>query len=152
MEKNRITGLDQLRGICASSIMLMHFMSILNYKHDAGTFLGRIGFYGVCIFYILSGLTLYEVYRKQIEVGIFSLKAFYIKRFFRIYPLLWVVIGFHFGITLLFANVVIPLQRVLLNLTGLFGFVAWDSYIGMGYGRLGMNLFSTLSSQSFFIQ
>ncbi|WP_367892016.1 acyltransferase family protein, partial [Rodentibacter pneumotropicus] len=56
---NRISSLDYLRGLCSFSIMIYHYMLWTGYKVDANDFISRMGIYGVSIFYILSGLTLY---------------------------------------------------------------------------------------------
>lgn len=115
-------------------------MNILNYKTDATTYLGRIGFYGVCIFYVLSGLTLYIVYEQKMSGGIKSVKSFLLKRFFRIYPLLWMVILYNFLHTFMLSHEFINYNKVLLNLSGLFGFFTWSDYIGMGVWSIGNEL------------
>jgi exopolysaccharide production protein ExoZ len=132
----RILGLDQLRGLCAASIMLMHYYSLMNIPHDATTFLGRIGFYGVDIFYILSGLSLYTVHHDK-PLSAPELKLFYTKRVFRIFPLLWLVIIYNILRGSLISGDSYPLSQIFLNLTGLFGFVAWDEYIGVGTWSIG---------------
>lgn len=62
MAKLRLHNLDYLRGIAASVIMIYHLSSWVFGRHDVGSFLGKSGVYGVSIFYILSGLTLFYVY------------------------------------------------------------------------------------------
>ena len=120
--------------------MVMHYMSILHYEHDATTYLGRIGFYGVCMFYVLSGLTLYIVYQNKMNNGFNSIKLFLLKRFFRIFPLLWLVIFFSVFRSLFFNNSYTEYGKLFLNLTGLFGFFSWSNYIGMGVWSIGNEL------------
>jgi peptidoglycan/LPS O-acetylase OafA/YrhL len=87
---NRLKSLDILRGLTAFAIMFYHF-SIWTNKgeaHTADSFLGRIGLYGVSIFFVLSGLTMYLVYHDKMQDSK-AIKSFFIKRIFRIYPLYW---------------------------------------------------------------
>lgn len=127
----RLHNLDYLRGLAAFSIMLYHFQSWAIGSFTADTFWGRIGLYGVSIFYILSGLTLYLVNRKQLVP-----KAFFIKRFFRIYPLLI----FATLATIILHRSLPPIKMILLNLTGLFGFVTPRGYIATGAWSIGNEL------------
>jgi exopolysaccharide production protein ExoZ len=132
----RLHNLDYLRGLAAIGIMLYHYMSWVFGKYESETFMGRLGIYGVSIFYVLSGLTLYYVYFKKMHPTVSDIKDFYIKRFFRIYPLLWAVI-----IATIVLSMKIPaVSKVFLNLTGLFGFVRWDAYIGTGVWSIGNEL------------
>ncbi|QIW16213.1 hypothetical protein A4G20_07655 [Pasteurellaceae bacterium RH1A] len=67
MSRVRIEGLDYLRGICAFLIMIYHYL--LFNSNDvsvfgADLFITKVAIYGVSIFYILSGFTLYYVYQK----------------------------------------------------------------------------------------
>lgn len=126
----RLHNLDYLRGLCAFCIMLYHYQGFLWGAFPAGTFWGRIGLYGVSIFYVLSGLTLYLVNRKHLEPT-----AFFIKRVFRIYPLL---IGATVG-TMIVKGLP-PLKMFLLNVTGLFGFFTPRQYIAMGAWSIGNEL------------
>lgn len=76
---NRLESLDWLRGLMALSIMLYHFGG----KHDAATPLGRLGIYGVSIFFILSGLSMAIAYDRYIQ-GFRTSVTFFIRRLFRI--------------------------------------------------------------------
>ncbi len=112
---NRITGLDYLRGLAATGIMIYHYMSWTLGKFDAASILGRVGLYGVSIFYILSGLTLYSVYQKKMQPGKSDLLDFFKKRGLRIFPLLWLVSL----ITVMLYHTPVTFQIVILNMTGL---------------------------------
>lgn len=133
--QKRLFTLDYLRGLAALGIMVFHYTSWLHGKLGGQSFLGRVGVYGVSIFYILSGLTLYYVYREKFH-DLNSISTFFIKRFFRIYPLLWLVMIS----TILLNRNLPPLQELFLNFTGLFGFLDWDSYIGVGVWSIGNEL------------
>jgi exopolysaccharide production protein ExoZ len=131
---NRLVSLDYLRGICAFGIM------IYNYTGwgigDSNAFMGRVGIFGVSIFYILSGLTLHHVYNKRMKTSGEEILFFFKKRVFRIFPLLWLATIF---------SILLLLQKpdwldLFLNLTGLFGFFKWDSYFAVGAWSIGNEL------------
>ncbi len=137
---NRDRGLDYLRGLCAFGIMIYHYSSWVFHEHGSDTILGRIGIYGVSLFYILSGLTLHNVYCNKQLFSFENVHLFFRKRIFRIYPLLWIAtiltaIGNFFLI-----SKTPDFIDVFLNLTGLFGFFRWDSYIATGAWSIGNEL------------
>ena len=129
---NRLESLDWLRGLMALSIMLYHF----GHQHDATTPLGRLGIYGVCVFFILSGLSMAIAYDRYITDSRTSV-IFFLRRLFRIWPLLWLAV----------ALVVVPkwasgqqnysVTTIALNLTTLFGFVAPTDYVNLGAWSIG---------------
>src|SRR4051812_42709272 len=85
----RLPGLDYLRGLAAFGIMTYHYSSWTFGEQVASSFLGRVGIYGVAIFYILSGQTLSYIYSSKLQLVSVDLLTFFKKRFFRIFPLLW---------------------------------------------------------------
>jgi peptidoglycan/LPS O-acetylase OafA/YrhL len=91
LKHSRLHGLDYLRGIAALGIMVYHYSSWTIGERPASSVLGRIGIYGVAIFYILSGQALSFNYNNQLNPTISSLKNFYKKRAYRIFPLFWAV-------------------------------------------------------------
>lgn len=118
-------------------ILVYHFYSWTYGTPNATTFLGRIGMYGVSIFYVLSGLTLYLVYFNVLQL--FSKKEvlnFFIKRFFRIYPLLWLV----FVVSIFQSNHLPNKTTLALNFTGAFSYIRWYDYIGTGTWSIGNEL------------
>jgi exopolysaccharide production protein ExoZ len=133
---NRLYNLDYLRGLAALGIMVYHYLWAINGKFNAEAFLGRVGVYGVSIFYVLSGLTLYYVYRDKMKPSQQDVLNFFKKRFFRIFPLLWLVT---------FASIILSKKSpnildLVLNVTGLFGFVKWDTYFSSGVWSIGNEL------------
>lgn len=130
----RINNLDYLRGLMALGIMIYHFSSWTFGSFESDSLLGIVGIYGVSIFYILSGLTLYLVYKDRLTLK--STGEFFIKRIFRIYPLLWLSI---------ILTIVVVIRSVhglplLLNFTGAFGFVDPAKYITNGAWSIGNEL------------
>lgn len=135
-KKPRLENIDYLRGLSALSIMVYHYATWTLGEVSAKSFLGRIGIYGVAIFYILSGLTLSYVYRDSLEPTAKSLGVFFKKRAFRIFPLLWLA-------TL--ASIALSKKTpssldVILNLTGGFGFIKWNTYFATGAWSIGNEL------------
>ena len=56
--KDRIESLDWLRGLMAVSIMIYHLTGGLFFTLDSSSVLGRLGVYGVSVFFVLSGLSM----------------------------------------------------------------------------------------------
>lgn len=133
---NRLYNLDYLRGLAASGIMVYHYLSWTFGDFKSDTFLGRLGIYGVSLFYVLSGLTLFHVYFNKMKPSKSEVISFFRKRFYRIFPLLWLAT---------IAAIVISEKSpdwfdVFLNLSGLFGFLKWDSYFSPGIWSIGNEL------------
>ena len=129
-------NLDYLRGLAAFAIMIYHYLSWTLGRFSSDSFMGRVGIYGVSIFYVLSGLTLYFVYIDKMKPTRMELFHFYKKRILRIFPLLWLV-------TII--AVIIQKQspdfiNLFLNLSGLFGFLRWDKYYSTGAWSIGNEL------------
>ena len=91
-----VRGWTALRGIAAIWVVLFHFS-----PHLATPFEGawiENGYWGVDVFFTLSGAVLYYVYAATFADGLLSYKDFLWKRFARLYPVHFVT---------LFASVVI---------------------------------------------
>lgn len=131
----RLDSLDYLRGLAALGIMVYHMLSWTYGVPTADTFMGRVGIYGVSIFYVLSGLTLQHVYFEEM-VDFRAVRRFFVRRVFRIFPLLWLVTF----AAIFVAGTVPNLFDLFLNLTGLFGFAAWDTYFATGAWSIGNEL------------
>lgn len=132
----RLHNLDYLRGLAAFGIMIYHYLSWTYGHYLSDSFLGRVGVYGVSVFYILSGLTLFYVYRSKLEPFVAGSIDFIVKRIFRIFPLLWLVVFATLAIRKTFPGI----AALFLNLTGLFGFVSWDESIAAGSWSIGNEL------------
>lgn len=138
MKPERLPQLDYLRGLAAVGICLYHITIWKTHGPlDSNSILARIGIFGVTIFYLLSGYTLAFVYQRSDFMKEGQVKLFFIKRFFRIYPLLWISTLF----TFFFIQTNHSFSKILLNLTGLFGLFAWEKYIATGAWSIGNELF-----------
>lgn len=133
MAQTRIYSLDYLRGLAALAIMFFHLTSWTYGKYNSEDLMGRIGIYGVSVFYILSGLTLYLIYFNTLKPEWRNLITFGIKRTFRIFPLLWLTVG----LTLWFTPKLLETHSLFLSLTGLFGFLKPADGIGTGVWSIG---------------
>lgn len=134
---HRLEPLDWLRGLMALAIMLYHFGS----WHDAGHPIGRLGIYGVSIFFILSGLSMaiaYDRYICDVRTSI----IFYIRRLFRIWPLLWLGVALVAIPTYLsgkgpYGGEPYGVLQIFLNITTLAGFDEANGYINVGAWSIG---------------
>lgn len=139
MATKRIESIDWLRGLMAVSIMVFHLTWRIINPLDSDDFIGRLGIYGVSIFFILSGLSIaiaYSQFIKDFQSSIF----FVIRRLFRIWPLLWVctVLSIWQKNTTQANNA--SIITVLLNLSTTFGFIRPDAYISMGAWSIGSEM------------
>ncbi len=130
---NRHFNLDYLRGLAAFGIMMYHYTIWTQGSAASSDFIGRVGVYGVAIFYILSGLTLSYVYTNSLKFTAADLWGFAKKRIFRILPLLWLVTIS----SIVLNNLKWNWADLALNFTGLFGFVKWDKYYATGLWSIG---------------
>jgi exopolysaccharide production protein ExoZ len=134
-EKARVDTLDWLRGLLALSIMFYHLTLWLSPPVDSSTLIGRLGIYGVSMFFVLSGLSMAIGYNNYI-VSVKTTLRFFIRRIFRIWPLLWIATI----LTVLpevFQTGIVPWKGILVNLTTLFGFIKPTGYIAVGAWSIG---------------
>lgn len=134
--KPRLHGLDYLRGITAFGIMVYHYYSWTFGEQPANSFIGKLGIYGVAIFYVLSGLTLTYMYGSNLNFDTTNLWDFYKKRFFRIFPLLWLATL----ISILLSKHIPNIIDVVLNITGIFALIKWNTYFATGAWSIGNEL------------
>jgi peptidoglycan/LPS O-acetylase OafA/YrhL len=134
----RIESLDWLRGLMAVSIMVYHCSNWNLGFHDASTVIGRLGIYGVSSFYILSGLSLSIIYNRKVDT-FKNIKNFFIKRIFRILPLMWVATALVLvQIYFIDKSTIFPsISTIFLNFTTLFGFIRPDDYMATGSWSIG---------------
>jgi len=132
---NRIGSLDWQRGLLAFSIMAYHLTGWELRQLDASSLLGRLGIYGVSMFFVLSGLSIALVYNRYIQ-GLKSSLKFLVRRVFRIWPLLWLAIAFATGSAML-AGRPPYWWSILVNLTTAFGFVDPAAYMNVGAWSIG---------------
>ncbi len=97
MQKLYYNKLDGLRALAILGVMISHWVH-LDFVKKLG-----LGFWGVNLFFVLSGFLITEILLKQIyrkEKNGEILKKFYIKRTLRIFPIYYLVIFFAFFLNL----------------------------------------------------
>ncbi len=135
----RIDSLDYLRGLAAFGIMIYHMYLFTYGETDSSHVLAKIKIYGVSIFYVLSGLTLYLVNIHKFSPTKNFLKDFYIKRFFRIVPLLWMATALTLIVS--FDPSFITLKKLIANITIIPGAIKPETFIANGAWSIGDELF-----------
>lgn len=136
MNSRRVAGLDWLRGLMAVSIMVYHYISWTIGDPGAASLLGRLGIYGVSTFYVLSGLSLAIAYDK-IPGSLANWRRFFIRRVFRILPLMWVATTLVLALNAVTAQPQPSTYRIFLNYTTIFGLLDPAAYIPTGAWSIG---------------
>ncbi|MFT3909042.1 MAG: acyltransferase [Ferruginibacter sp.] len=95
---NKLYGLDHLRALAITLVFLFHYGQL--FPHPLWTNpVGRFGWTGVDLFFVLSGyLIASQLFLKIVANKRLSLSEFFIKRFFRIIPAYLVVLAIYFFI------------------------------------------------------
>lgn len=138
---SRVHSIDYLRGLMASGIMLYHFFYETFGIYSADTFLGRVGIYGVSVFYIISGISMSLAY-SNMRLDLRSISNYWIRRIFRIAPLFWlsslVTLFLWFYVNPSIKN---DWLRYIANFSLFFGFYDLRAYIPMGGWSIGNEMF-----------
>ncbi|WP_280041931.1 acyltransferase [Pseudomonas sp. Hg5Tf] len=136
----RIRSIDFMRGIMALSVLIYHFTGWTTGVLDSSSVIGRLGIYAVSTFYVVSGISLYIVYKDK-SFGPVGMINFWIKRIFRIAPLFWIAtIITIIAIKMAWPNYVYPTEKLWMNFTLTFGFLAHEQYIPGGGWSIGNEL------------
>ena len=112
--KHRISGLDTLRAIAIILVLMCHYEIFVSHKPTFG-FLGKIGWVGVDLFFLLSGyLISNQIFSSIVNQRDFSLKTFYYRRVLRTLPNYLLVLGIYFLIAAFRENEILqPLWKFL---------------------------------------
>lgn len=102
-----LPNLDVLRFFLASLVILFHVPQLCRNQelpfYDGLPIFHR-GTEAVFMFFVLSGFLIIRLIYKEKKLGLFSIKAFYIRRMLRILPLYYLIVVFGFT----FYNVILP--------------------------------------------
>jgi len=130
--------LDWLRGLMATSIMLYHYNYWMFPQNNQlfNSLLTKLGVYAVSIFFILSGLSMSLAYDEYFD-NKYKILTFFIRRIFRIWPVLWVAVIISVIVPAIFRIKFYSVGTIFLNLTTLFGFFKPDAYIPSGAWSIG---------------
>jgi peptidoglycan/LPS O-acetylase OafA/YrhL len=151
-KSERIHGPDILRGLAAICVIFFHVLFIEGVPHSNlyAWIAGRFDFF-VRIFFMVSAFSMAYVYMNRLN-KITQLKPFYIKRFFRIAPLFYLVITFNSLCSYFEYNQLQPLKQIIINLLFLFQLTPGmqDSLVGGGWS-IGVEIMFYFLFPSFMI-
>jgi peptidoglycan/LPS O-acetylase OafA/YrhL len=95
---HKLHGLDHLRTLAIAFVFIFHYGNIFQ-SPPWVTFIGKFGWTGVDLFFVLSGyLIASQLFEKIARTSHISLRSFFIKRFFRIIPAYLAVVAIYFCI------------------------------------------------------
>lgn len=135
----RNDSLDYLRGLAATGVMAYHLSLFSFGESDASTVMARIKIFAVSVFYVLSGLTLFIANEKSLHLEKDSIINFYLKRFFRIFPLLWLATIFTY--LLKYSPEMYTIKHLIVNISILPGMIRSDAFEANGAWSIGNELF-----------
>ncbi len=96
LPKHKLYGLDHLRALAIIMVFVFHYGHIFPHPEWTNT-ISNFGWTGVDLFFVLSGyLIASQLFAVIAATGTFSLKEFFIKRVFRIFPAYFVVVALYF--------------------------------------------------------
>ena len=95
---SNILKTNYLKGLAISTIIIYHYLKFFVFPHGTLQYITDSGWWGfgigaVSIFFVLSGYGIYHSLQKR-DIGwdIKKIGAFFYRRFFRIFPIFWIVI------------------------------------------------------------
>lgn len=116
----RNESLDSLRGLCAIYVIAFHSYfttrGVTPWLHS----LFSLGDIAVSIFFLISGFLVLSSHSRHIKEESKFNSNFYIRRWFRIIPLWWLVV------TISFFLADFPIEVLIVNVTFIFGFIAYN--------------------------
>jgi peptidoglycan/LPS O-acetylase OafA/YrhL len=120
--------IDGLRAVAVLLVLLFHFDLLL---------VGKAGFIGVDVFFVISGFLITSIIKRQVDTGTFSLRGFYVARVRRLAPALFatlvlvMVVG---GFTLFQHDLIELASQVLYSQLYVVNIYYWRSinYFGLG--------------------
>ena len=119
-DERRLPGVDGLRALAATGIILFHAAGLLVPAPAELSFIGTHFVYAVPLFFVVSGFSL--GYSTSAHVGRPQwIEIYLLKRFYRIAPLFYVVLAFTCAF-FYFRNAAQDFRDILLNLTFMFNF------------------------------
>ncbi len=151
MKTEKLNGIEALRGIAALVVALGHNRGLFG-QVDPGSFMDRItanAIFGVEVFFIISGFIICYSTRNIKAPSLRNTSAFLIKRFFRIYPVYFVILsiyvllfyknlytGIHAGGELTIHNIIKSIFLIPLDWNSLPPYYGWGTIIvswSLGY-------------------
>ncbi|HDC4474376.1 TPA: acyltransferase [Enterobacter cloacae] len=119
------------------SILFYHLHAWTVGTPASETLLGKLGVYGVSIFFIISGMSMYISYKSTRWTSVSTI-SFFVRRFFRLAPVYWIALVLTIGYAYIdnlpfyFSSV-----DVLNNIFMIFGVADYSKYIVTGGWSIG---------------
>ncbi|CUI07801.1 acyltransferase [Massilia sp. P8910] len=138
----RASGLDTLRAVAIALVLMSHYDGFVSGKDTFGV-VGKVGWTGVDLFFVLSGYLignqiLSAIARKEA----FSLKAFFARRLLRTLPNYYFMLALYFLLPhLLSGSSTAPLWR----------FLTFTQNIGLAYGQTFSHSWSLCIEEQFYL-
>ncbi len=124
--------LDNLRAFAIILVLLFHYPASFEHPDWFPNAL-RFGYIGVDLFFVLSGfLIASQLFKQIIKDGTFSLKEFYVKRFFRILPLYYFVLALYFLFPILSGDHLLSPLWKFLTFTFNLGYTDFETHNAFG--------------------
>jgi len=144
-EKNQPTrdkGLDTLRATAIVLVLMSHYCGFVSGRPTFG-FIGRAGWAGVDLFFVLSGYLIgNQILSAIAHKEDFSLKVFFARRLLRTLPNYYVVLALYFLLPdLLNGSSTAPLWR----------FLTFTQNFGLGYGQTFTHSWSLCIEEQFYL-
>lgn len=132
-KKNRfLPGIHGLRGIAAQTVVLFHLTHLAHLEIPSKfSFIASDFGKGVHLFFILSAYSLMHSTADQLQHSSW-IKIYFLKRFFRIAPLFYVLITCLLARSI-WQNTPISWETVFLNLSFTFGLAPWTGIVWAGW-------------------
>ena len=128
----KIYGLDNLRAFAIIMVILFHYPRWFDHPAWFPEVL-KFGWTGVDLFFVLSGFLIASQLFAQIKKeGSFSIKDFYIKRFFRIIPIYYFVLAMYFLFPVFSGDQLLPPLWKFLTFTHNVGFTNFMTHRSFG--------------------
>ena len=118
LENKKLDYVDAIRGIAATGIIIHH--TPREYLSESVNALLLLGAGGVPLFFILSAYTLFLSFDKRTRNELSPIRNYFIRRFFRIAPLFYILI-FYFLWEKHYLGIQVPLNTILATLSFTFG-------------------------------
>lgn len=123
MIQQKLYGLDHLRALAISYVLLFHYFILSGGEPEWLPGFAKFGWTGVDLFFVLSGFLISSQLFAQIKQGQFiSFRSFFLKRFFRIVPAFLVTVGLYFCV---------PVFREKESLPPLWKFLTFTQNLGL---------------------
>lgn len=94
--KAKVPALDHFRALAITLVFLFHYRLFAH--PDWVDTIGSFGWTGVDLFFVLSGYLIAQQVFTEVQQDRFSVRTFFIKRFFRILPAYWAVLILYFSV------------------------------------------------------